>query len=75
MLARPAMLAQLGSIAASHHERIDGSGYHRARRRGGDPDTRPADRNRRRLPRHDRTPRVPACHAARQQAAKELRAK
>ncbi len=30
MLARPAMLAQLGSIAASHHERIDGSGYHRA---------------------------------------------
>ena len=24
------MLAQLGSIAASHHERIDGSGYHRA---------------------------------------------
>jgi HD-GYP domain-containing protein (c-di-GMP phosphodiesterase class II) len=30
MLARPAMLAQLGTIAASHHERPDGSGYHRA---------------------------------------------
>src|SRR6185369_2807052 len=30
MLARPAMLAQLGTIAASHHERLDGSGYHRA---------------------------------------------
>ena len=30
MLARPAMLAQLGAIAASHHERLDGSGYHRA---------------------------------------------
>jgi HD-GYP domain-containing protein (c-di-GMP phosphodiesterase class II) len=30
MLARPAMLAQLGVIAASHHERLDGSGYHRA---------------------------------------------
>jgi HD-GYP domain-containing protein (c-di-GMP phosphodiesterase class II) len=29
MLARPAMLAQLGTIAASHHERSDGSGYHR----------------------------------------------
>ena len=29
MLARPAMLAQLGTIAASHHERPDGSGYHR----------------------------------------------
>jgi HD-GYP domain-containing protein (c-di-GMP phosphodiesterase class II) len=30
MLARPAMLAQLGTIAASHHERLDNSGYHRA---------------------------------------------
>jgi HD-GYP domain-containing protein (c-di-GMP phosphodiesterase class II) len=30
MLARPAMLAQLGTIAAAHHERSDGSGYHRA---------------------------------------------
>jgi HD-GYP domain-containing protein (c-di-GMP phosphodiesterase class II) len=30
MLARPAMLAQLGAIAASHHERLDSSGYHRA---------------------------------------------
>jgi HD-GYP domain-containing protein (c-di-GMP phosphodiesterase class II) len=29
MLARPAMLAELGTIAASHHERPDGSGYHR----------------------------------------------
>ncbi len=29
MLARPAMLARLGSIAAAHHERSDGSGYHR----------------------------------------------
>src|SRR5205085_10610740 len=30
MLARPPMLARLGTIAASHHERLDGSGYHRA---------------------------------------------
>jgi len=30
MLARPPALARLGVIAASHHERLDGSGYHRA---------------------------------------------
>jgi HD-GYP domain-containing protein (c-di-GMP phosphodiesterase class II) len=29
MLARPPMLARLGGIAAAHHERLDGSGYHR----------------------------------------------
>ncbi len=29
MLARPAMLAQLATIAASHHERLDRTGYHR----------------------------------------------
>jgi HD-GYP domain-containing protein (c-di-GMP phosphodiesterase class II) len=29
VLARPHMLAQLGSLAALHHERLDGSGYHR----------------------------------------------
>jgi HD-GYP domain-containing protein (c-di-GMP phosphodiesterase class II) len=29
MLARPSALARLGGIAASHHERLDGSGYHR----------------------------------------------
>ena len=30
MLARPPALACYGAIAASHHERLDGSGYHRA---------------------------------------------
>jgi HD-GYP domain-containing protein (c-di-GMP phosphodiesterase class II) len=30
MLARPEALARLGAIAACHHERLDGSGYHRA---------------------------------------------
>ena len=30
MLRRPAALAGLAGIAASHHERLDGSGYHRA---------------------------------------------
>jgi HD-GYP domain-containing protein (c-di-GMP phosphodiesterase class II) len=29
VLARPAPLAELGRLAASHHERLDGSGYHR----------------------------------------------
>ena len=29
VLARPSMLAQLGTLAALHHERLDGSGYHR----------------------------------------------
>jgi HD-GYP domain-containing protein (c-di-GMP phosphodiesterase class II) len=28
-LARPTALARLGAIAAAHHERLDGSGYHR----------------------------------------------
>jgi HD-GYP domain-containing protein (c-di-GMP phosphodiesterase class II) len=32
ILARPAALAQLGSLAALHHERLDGSGYHRGAR-------------------------------------------
>ena len=32
VLARSPALAQLGAIAAQHHERLDGSGYHRAMR-------------------------------------------
>jgi HD-GYP domain-containing protein (c-di-GMP phosphodiesterase class II) len=30
MLARPEALAGLGAIAACHHERLDGTGYHRS---------------------------------------------
>ena len=30
MLARPEALARLGAVAACHHERLDGSGYHRS---------------------------------------------
>jgi HD-GYP domain-containing protein (c-di-GMP phosphodiesterase class II)/DNA-binding CsgD family transcriptional regulator len=30
VLARPAPLGRLGALAAQHHERLDGSGYHRA---------------------------------------------
>jgi len=29
VLARPSALAQLGALACAHHERLDGSGYHR----------------------------------------------
>jgi HD-GYP domain-containing protein (c-di-GMP phosphodiesterase class II) len=32
VLARPATLARLGAIVAQHHERIDGTGYHRGTR-------------------------------------------
>jgi HD-GYP domain-containing protein (c-di-GMP phosphodiesterase class II) len=32
ILARPAALARLGALAALHHERLDGSGYHRGAR-------------------------------------------
>ena len=32
MLARPERLRQLGALASLHHERLDGSGYHRALR-------------------------------------------
>jgi HD-GYP domain-containing protein (c-di-GMP phosphodiesterase class II) len=32
MLARPESLTSIGAIAALHHERLDGSGYHRASR-------------------------------------------
>jgi HD-GYP domain-containing protein (c-di-GMP phosphodiesterase class II) len=32
MLRRPAALAGLATVASSHHERLDGSGYHRATR-------------------------------------------
>lgn len=32
VLARPGLLARLGGLAAHHHERLDGSGYHRGAR-------------------------------------------
>ncbi len=35
ILAKPALLARLGQIAAHHHERLDGSGYHRGTRGDG----------------------------------------
>jgi HD-GYP domain-containing protein (c-di-GMP phosphodiesterase class II) len=35
VLARPAALARLGTIVGQHHERCDGSGYHRGTRAAG----------------------------------------
>jgi HD-GYP domain-containing protein (c-di-GMP phosphodiesterase class II) len=35
VLARPAALARLGAIVGQHHERCDGSGYHRGTRASG----------------------------------------
>lgn len=37
VLARSAALAQLGALAALHHERLDGSGYHRSLPGGSQP--------------------------------------
>lgn len=37
VLARPAALARLGALAALHHERLDGSGYHRGASAGSLP--------------------------------------
>jgi HD-GYP domain-containing protein (c-di-GMP phosphodiesterase class II) len=30
ILAQPLALAEIGAVAAAHHERLDGSGYHRS---------------------------------------------
>jgi len=35
ILSRPAGLARLGALVGQHHERLDGSGYHRAARASG----------------------------------------
>src|SRR5262249_42545968 len=37
VLARPAALGQLGALAALHHERLNGSGYHRRATAGAQP--------------------------------------
>ena len=73
VLARCALLAPFAELAARHHERADGSGYHRgvvgrparARRAGA--------RGCRRLPRHDRGPPAPAGARPREAAAAAAR--
>ena len=56
---RPEPLRRIGLLAATHHERMDGSGYHRGV--GGTmlSVTGPGARGRRRLPRHDPAPSAP----------------
>ena len=60
VLARSAFLAALAPVAGAHHERLDGSGYHRAV--GGAELALPGApaRGRRRLPRDDRAAPAPA---------------
>lgn len=76
ILARPGVLARLGAIAALHHERLDGSGYHRGSLGASIPraarilaaaDTYHAMRE----PRPHRGPRTPA--VAEQQLRQEAR--
>ena len=58
-LQRPEPLRRIGLLAATHHERMDGSGYHRGV--GGTMlvDAGAAPRRRRRVPRHDPAASVP----------------
>ncbi len=65
VLTRSPFLAALAPAAAFHHERLDGSGYHRGASRRGPRPTGPSDRRRRRLPRHDRATAAPARPLAR----------
>ena len=58
-LARSPELAELGELGGAHHERLDGSGYHRRLRGRVAADERAADRGRRRLPRAHRGPPLP----------------
>ena len=53
-------LAPIGRLAGSHHERLDGSGYHRGSARAGARSGRPHPRRRRLLLRHARGAAVPA---------------
>ena len=71
VLARPEELARLGAIAALHHERLDGSGYHRCADCRAAAARRAHPRRRGRLSCHVRSARAPAraragrrCHGA-----------
>ena len=64
VLARSEFLAALAPIAGAHHERLDGSGYHRGAGGGARAPRAPACGGRR-LPRHDRAAPVPGGDRAR----------
>jgi hypothetical protein len=63
VLSRSRFLAALAPIATSHHERLDGSGYHKSCRRA--PRARTPAGGRRCLPRHDRAAAAPRPDVAR----------
>ena len=66
VLQRSPMLAPLADVAARHHERLDGSGYHRGAARRPARARRPPAGGGGRLPRDDRGPPAPAgAHARR----------
>ena len=55
-----AALQPLARLAGMHHERLDGSGYHREAAASGHPDAGPAACGRRRVPGDDAATRPPA---------------
>ena len=65
MLGRSPFLAALASVASAHHERLDGSGYHRGAAAGALAAPGAPARRRRRLPRHDRAAAAPRRRFAR----------
>ena len=60
LLSRSPFLAALGSVAGCHHERLDGSGYHRRTARGRAGHARPPPRGSGRLPHQDRASAAPS---------------
>ena len=60
VLARPEPLGRLGALASQHHERLDGSGYHRAAPGQALVARGPHPGRRRRLSGHDRAAAAPS---------------
>ena len=72
VLARSPFLATLAPFAGAHHERLDGSGYHRGATAAALTAPSTPARRRRRLPRDDRAATAPAALTA-ERAAETLR--
>ena len=72
VLRRCTLLAPFAELAARHHERADGSGYHRGVAGDQLDAGRTAAGRRRRLPRHDRGPAPPARRSRRRRRPPQL---